>query len=361
MTFEEARAQFPVFERFAYLNAGTNGPLARGTVEAMKEWNQRDLEHGRGGKQYFEAVLALREQAREAFASLLEVGSESVALVSSTTNACNIVLAGLGLTAEDEIVTTDVEHFGLIGPVLASPAQVRVAKVRDASPEETPGLLLAQVTERTKLIAFSHVSWVTGNSMLPHELARLTDVRLLVDGAQTAGAIPTGAAELDYYTVSGQKWPCGPDSTGSLYVRDPDHLSVALPTYMSQSAYDVEATFTPKAGALRFDSVWWAPGTLAGLVAALEAAPEWRYERLAEMAMLCRRRLVDAGYEPVTAPDQAGLISVPVEGDAAEAAARLYDAGVVVRDLPGTGWLRVSCGWWTSEEDIERLLAALEA
>jgi selenocysteine lyase/cysteine desulfurase len=359
MTFEEARGQFPVFERFAYLNAGTNGPLPRATVEAIKEWNQRDLEDGRGGKEYFEAVLRLREQAREAFADLLEVGSESVALVSSTTNACNIVLAGLGLTAEDEIVTTDVEHFGLIGPVLASDAQVRVAKVRDASPEETPGLLLAQVTERTKLIAFSHVSWVTGNSMLPHELARLTDVPLLVDGAQTAGAIPTGAAELDYYTVSAQKWPCGPDSTGALHVRDPNHLRVALPTYMSQSAYDVEATFTPKAGAPRFDSVWWSPGALAGLVAALEAAPEWRYERLAEMATLCRQRLVDAGYEPVTAAGQAGLISFPVDGDAAETAARLYEAGVVARDLPGTGWLRVSCGWWTSEEDVERLLAAL--
>jgi L-cysteine/cystine lyase len=358
MTFEEARAQFPVFQRYAYLNAGTNGPLARATIDAITEWNERDLEQGRGGKEYFEAVVALRERAREALAGLLEVDSENVALVSSTTNACNLVLAGLGLTEDDEIVTTDVEHFGLIGPVLASPAQVRVAKVRNASPEETPGLLLEQVTERTKLIAFSHVSWVTGNSMLPHELARLTDVQLLVDGAQTAGAIRTGAAELDYYTVSAQKWPCGPDSTGALYVRDPDRLRVALPTYMSQSAYDLEESFTPKPGAHRFDSVWWSPGTLAGLVAALEGAPDWRYDRLAEMVARCRQRLLEAGYEPVTAPGQAGLISFPVEGDAAEAAARLYGAGVVVRDLPGTGWLRLSCGWWTSEEDVERLLAA---
>ena len=64
MTFEEARAQFPVFERLAYLNAGTNGPLARQTIAAIDEWNRRDLELGRGGKPYFEAVLDLREQAR---------------------------------------------------------------------------------------------------------------------------------------------------------------------------------------------------------------------------------------------------------------------------------------------------------
>ena len=106
MIFEEARAQFPVFERYAYLNAGTNGPLARATVEAMAEFNRRDLEHGRGGKAYFEQILALRERARQALAGVLDVVSENVALVSSTTNACNVVLAGLSLTAEDEIVTS---------------------------------------------------------------------------------------------------------------------------------------------------------------------------------------------------------------------------------------------------------------
>src|SRR3954471_20780684 len=299
MTFEEARAQFPVFERYAYLNAGTNGPLARTTVEAMAEFNRRDLEHGRGGKAYFEQILALRERARQALADVLDVVPENVALVSSTTNACNVVLAGLGLTDEDEIVTTDVEHFGLLGPVLASSAKVRVAQVRDAPPADAPRLICNEITGRTKLIAVSHVSWVTGNSLGPVELRRRTEVPILVDGAQSAGACRTEAGEFDFYTVSGQKWLCGPDSTGALHVRDPERLRVALPTYMSQSAYDLEATFTPKAGAHRFDSVWQAPGILAGLVAALETAPEWRYERAAEMAGNCRDRLIAAGYEPV--------------------------------------------------------------
>ena len=78
-----------------------------------------------------------------------------------------------------------------------------------------------------------------------------------------------------------------------------------------------------------------------------------------EAAAYCRARLAEEGYEIVTAPRQAGLISFAPRGDAAEAAARLYEAGVVVRDVPGTGWLRVSCGWWTSDEDVERLLGAL--
>jgi L-cysteine/cystine lyase len=362
VTFEEARAQFPVFERFAYLNAGTNGPLARPTVEAMAEWNRRDLEDGRGGKRYFEQVLALRERAREALADVLEVAPEHVALVSSTTNACNVVLAGLDLTGVDEIVTTDAEHFGLLGPLLASPARIRVARVRDAPAHEAPRLVAEQITSRTKLIALSHISWMTGNSLFPSELRRQTELPLLVDGAQSAGVCRTEAGELDFYTVSGQKWLCGPDSTGALYVRDPERLRVALPTYMSQAAYDVEASFTPKPGAQRFDSVWQAPGILAGLVAALASAPGWRHERTRELSAYCRSRLAGAGYADgiVTAPSQGGgLISFALGADAAAAAARLYETGVVVRDIPGTGWLRVSCGWWTSEDDVDRLLEAL--
>jgi len=359
MTFEEARAQFPVFERFAYLNAGTNGPLARETMDAIDEWNRRDLETGRGGKEYFEAVLSLREEARAALAGVLGVSGEAVALVSSTTNACNIVLAGLGLTADDEIVTTDVEHFGLIGPLLTSPAEVRVARVRDAAPTDAPRRLLEQVTNRTRLLAISHVSWMTGNSLRPEELRAETDVPILVDGAQSAGAIPLGAEPYDFYTVSAQKWLGGPDSTGALYVRDSERLRIAFPTYMSQTAYDVEETFTPKPGAHRFDSVWLAPGILAGLVAAIAAGPDWRFERVREMAALCRGRLAEAGFDLVTAPDQAGLVTFVSRGDAVETAAGLYESGIVVRDVPDTGWIRVSCGWWTSEDDIDRLLRAL--
>jgi len=58
---------------------------------------------------------------------------------------------------------------------------------------------------------------------------------------------------------------------------------------------------------------------------------------------------------------EATLVPFVAPGDPAEAALRLYDAGVIVRDLPATGWLRASCGWWNNEEDIERLITALRA
>jgi selenocysteine lyase/cysteine desulfurase len=137
MTFEEARAQFPVFERLAYLNAGTNGPLSSATGVAMLRQERSDVESGRGGQAYFERALELRDRVRAKLASAVGVPAELLSLSTSTTNGCNIVLAGLGLGPEDEVLTTDGEHFGLLGALAASPAQVRVANVRELPHEES--------------------------------------------------------------------------------------------------------------------------------------------------------------------------------------------------------------------------------
>ena len=61
----------------------------------------------------------------------------------------------------------------------------------------------------------------------------------------------------------------------------------------------------------------------------------------------------------MTEPGQATLVSWRVDGDASELAARAWERGVVIRDLPGLNWLRASCGYWTSTDDVERLVAAL--
>jgi L-cysteine/cystine lyase len=358
VTFEEARAQFPVLERFAYLNAGTNGPLARATVDAITAQEKMDLEHGRGGPEYFERAHALRSRVRARLAALVGVEKDNLALATSTTNGCNIVLAGLGLAPGDEIVTTDGEHFGLLGTLAASPATVRVAPVRELPPEEALEPLLAAVTPRTRLIALSHVCWMSGNCFPAGELKEATGLPVLVDGAQSVGAVPVEASRFDFYAFSCQKWLCGPDGMGGLAVAEPERLRVAAPSYMSQEGYEATGEFSPRAGAIRFDPGWSPPPALAGLAAALELAPEWRFERAAERAARCSALLAER-FEVVTAPGQSTLVSFRVEGDAAEGVRRLYDHGVIVRDVPGTGWIRVSCGWWTSDEDLDRLAAHL--
>ena len=76
------------------------------------------------------------------------------------------------------------------------------------------------------------------------------------------------------------------------------------------------------------------------------------------MAARCRE-LLSERFDVITARAQGTLVSFRVDGDSAELVARLYEHGVVVRDVPGRGWIRVSCGWWTSEEDLERLVSGL--
>ncbi len=358
MTIDEARGQFPVFERFAYLNAGTNGPLARATVDAMVGQAQADLETGRGGAAYFERIVELRERVRTKLAAVVGVAEENLSLSTSTTNGCNIVLAGLGLGPDDEVVTTDGEHFGLLGALATSPAQVRVAPVRELPSEQALEVLLAEVTPETRLLALSDVCWMSGNRLPVRELKEVTGLPLLVDGAQSAGAIPVEAGEVDYYAFSCQKWLCGPDGTGGLAVREPDTLAVAAPSYLSQDGYEPNGLFTPRAGAARFDSGWTPPPALAGLDAALDVAPEGRFERAAEMAARCRE-LVAERAEVVTAPGQATLVSFRAPGDSSELVLRLNEQRVVVRNIPATGWMRVSCGWWTTDDELERLVDAL--
>ena len=348
-TFEEARAAFPVLDHLAYLNAGTNGPLARATIEALLAEQLIDLTQGRGGEPYFSRTLAKRDEVRAKLARILGVEPAQVALTRSTTDGCNIVLAGLDLGPEDEIVTSDVEHFGLIGPLAASGARVV------AAPED--GILDA-VTDRTKLVAISHVSWVSGNSLDPGSIKAETGLPMLVDGAQTAGVIPVDASELDFYAVSCQKWLCGPDVTGALVVAKPEELPVGLPSYFAQTEHEPTGAFVPREGAERFDSGWIGAPSLAGHSAALDLAPDWRFDRVAEMAARCRDLLAER-FEVVTKPGQAGLVSFRPEADPTELVDALRERGVIVRELPGRNLVRVSCGWWTSEDDLERLLGGL--
>jgi L-cysteine/cystine lyase len=203
------------------------------------------------------------------------------------------------------------------------------------------------------------VLWTTGQVMPVHDLKRESGLPVLVDGAQSAGAVAVEVGELDYYTVSCQKWLCGPEPLGALYVRDPDALSVRIPSGFAQRSLERDGNFVPAEGAARFDSGWLATPSLAGLDAALKSAPAWRYERAAEIAELCRAKLSER--HEVIGDGSTTLVSFVAPGDPPADAARLYDAGVIVRDLPGTRWLRASCGWWTNEDDLDRLLAGLSS
>jgi L-cysteine/cystine lyase len=346
VNFEEARAQFPVLRRQSYLNAGSNGPLPRAAFDAAESWFVRDLMQGRSGMSYIEELLGLREKVRTGFAEVIGASAEQIALTDSTTRGCQIVIAGLGLTAGDEVVTTDEEHFGLLGPLHASGARVVVTSADEEA-------ILAAVTPRTRLIAVSHVLWTTGRKL---NIARLTEPGLpvLVDGAQAAGAIPPDLAGADFYTISAQKWLCAAEPTGALFVREPEQLPVAQPSYFAMTEHEPDGSYTARDGARRFDSGWISGPILSGLVASLACHPEWRYERAAEMAARCRE-LLEPLVEVVTPPGHSTLVSFRPPGDPGDLVRALDERGVIVRDIPGHGVVRASCGWWTNEDDLEHL------
>jgi selenocysteine lyase/cysteine desulfurase len=362
VTWVEARERFVVLDRYAYLNAGTNGPLARETIRATALLQSWEAVHGRAGKPYFDEMLERRERVRSLLAVQLGVPAEKVALTDSTTRAVHAALAAFGLGPGDEVVTTDSEHFGLLGPLAASGAALEIVPIRELAAADVRDAIAACVTPRTRLLALSAVGWLDGKVIPWAELREQTGVPVLVDGAQSVGAIAVDATSADFYTISAQKWLCGPDATGALYVRDPEAYMPRLVAYPAAASIDLRTgAWEAKPGAARFDTGFAPPSSLAGLEAALTDLPVGRFERARELAERCRTLLADAGHEVVTEAGQATLVSFRSPGDPLAMRLALYDLGVVVRELPGTDLLRASVGWWNDENDLDRLVEGLRS
>jgi L-cysteine/cystine lyase len=364
VNLDAIRAELPMLDRCAYLNSGTFGPLPRRAADAMAERGRRNLEEGRHGQAYFEEAVGARAALRRRVGRLLGADGEAIAVTSSTTDGCNIVVAGLRLAPGDEVVTTDVEHPGLLGALKAWRLDVRVARVSERRAADAASAFAEVVTARTRLIALSHVAWSTGQILPVHELTG-GETPVLVDGAQSVGAIPVDVRELgcDFYTVSGQKWLLGPDATGCLYVAPEwwERLELTFPSFLSWEYPGTPGTLEPWPDARRFEPLFTPTASVEGLLAAIDFAEEAgasRYERARATAERLRAALAER-FDVRTEPRQATLVSFVPNGPAPAVVERLAARGVVVRDLPGLGWVRASCGFWTSDDELDRLLAGL--
>ncbi len=364
MDLDAIRSELPVLSHIAYLNAGTFGPLPRCCAVAMRDEEARELANGRSGAAYWERTNELRQRAREGFGALIGSPADHIALTRSTTEGCAIAVESLGLGPGDEIVTTDAEHFGLLGPLAASGARLAVAEVVARPAADALEAIESKIGPRTRLIALSHLSWVTGHLLPVAELCG-RDIPVLVDGAQAAGSIAVDAAGIgcDFYTISGQKWPLGPDATGALYVapRVLESLRVPLPSHFGTTSREADGSFVPAPGARRFEPGAIPAPILAGLCESLAFASGLgpaRFEKALAMARHCGDAL-SRRVDVVTEPGHATLVSFRPRGEAAAVVQQLAERGVVVRDLPGLGWVRASIGFWTSEEDIDRLASGV--
>ena len=347
------RAQFPVLDRLAYLNAGTEGPVPRAAADAASARISSELSAGRCGRPYFEELMALAADLRARYAAALGCDFTSVALTGSTTDGVNTVIAGLDLRPGDEVLTTDEEHPGLLAPLAR--ARIRHGITVRVVPWEE---LAAAASSSTRLIACSHVSWVSGRVMDVPALAA-SGAPVLLDGAQGLGAIPVnvGALGCAFYAASGQKWLCGPEGSGCLFVAR-DHvedLLIPWPSYGSVARGSDPLELVPGEGATRFDhgfppgvrSAW----ALAALKVLETPGWEWVHDRGAELAAALAAGLEARGLE-VAPRGRSTLVSWRVEDPEAEVE-RLARSGVFVRSIPGRGLVRASVGAWSSVQDVE--------
>jgi L-cysteine/cystine lyase len=351
------RDQFPVLGALAYLNAGTDGPLPARAVQASAGELVRELHEGRA-MAHFERRSELSGELRGAYARALGADAADVALTTCTTEGIAQVIGGLDFSRGDEIVTSDEEHPGLLG-ALSVARELRSVDVRQVPLEE----VASAVGPRTRLVACSHVGWVSG-SFAPAALGQL-DVPVLLDGAQGVGAIPVDVRALgcDAYAGAGQKWLCGPDGTGMLYVSPGlrERVQVARRGYPNLADPNEGLDARLHEDGRRFDSLSLSAETIACALAAVQLLSSIGWDAVHERARTLAAHLAELLTErdiDVAPRGDSTLVSF-ANTDPEGARARLADAGVILRNIPGRPWLRASVGAWNDEDDLARLLGIL--
>ena len=352
---EELRAQFPVLERVAYLNAGTNGPVPRRAFEAAEAALREQLDQGRSSKQWFERQIERIDSLRERAAALLGAAQADVALTGSTTDGINAVLHAVDLGRGNEILSSDEEHPGVLG-TLATARDTRGVSVRVVPFAELPG----EVRPETRIVVTSHVSWATGRVMDTAPLGA-SGALVLLDGAQGLGAVPVDVRALgcDFYAASAQKWLCGPGGIGYLYAKPELVPSLPAPWSGYHAMEWSERALVPalQPDARRLTTGFPVPHHVEWSHASLDVLDEAGFERVHERGVGLAERLAgmlrNRGVE-VAPRGPSTLVSFEV-ADPEAFAEQAAEKSIVIRYLPGRPWARASVGAWNSEEELERL------
>jgi L-cysteine/cystine lyase len=353
------RAEFPVLRTRAYLNAGTDGPLPACAVQAAAQELEREAADGRT-MAHFERRSELNDALRSAYARALGADASDVALTTCTSDGMAQVIGGLTLQSGDEILTSDEEHPGLLG-ALGAARELHGVSIREVPLEQ----IAEALSPRTALVACSHVGWMSG-SLAPAELADI-EPPVLLDGAQGVGAVRVDVRALgcDAYAGAGQKWLCGPDGLGNLYVSAElrERLSVARRGYANLEDPSAGVDATLHDDARRFDTMSLSAEAVACGLAAIELLESvgWDVVHDASSTLAARlaEQLAEHGRE-VAPRDRTTLVSFASEDPEVEREL-LAERGVAVRNIPGRPWLRASVGAWNDENGLERLLGSLSA
>ncbi len=228
------RQQFPVFERnpgLVFLDSGASAQKPAVVIDGLAEFYRSDYANvHRGVYGLSQRSTDAFEAAREAVRAFLNAADErEIVFVRGATEAINLVSHAWGgkfLKAGDEIVISDLEHHSNLVPwqmaCERAGARLRVAPTDDTG-EFDLAAFEALLSPKTRMVAVTHVSNVTGTVMPVETITRLAHrhgALVLVDGCQAIPRMPVDVRAIgcDFYAFSGHK-VYGPSGIGVLYGR----------------------------------------------------------------------------------------------------------------------------------------------
>jgi selenocysteine lyase/cysteine desulfurase len=221
------RAEIPALDKTIYLNTGGYAPSPRRVTDASFAAYRHLQENGPDVLPVIGRVCEQVEETRRSLAALLGVTAEEIAFTRAVSEGINIVGWGLPFQSGDEVVITNQEHPSGRLPWY-NLRERRGIIVREVELTADVSLLLdridAQITPRTRLLAFSHVTPETGLRLPAKEIcdrAHARNVRVLFDAAQSVGQFPIDLHTIgaDFYATTGHKWLLGGSGIGALYIR----------------------------------------------------------------------------------------------------------------------------------------------
>jgi len=392
---ETIRRDFPILARtvhgkpLTYLDNGASAQKPRQVIERIAQAYGEDYSNVHRGLHFLStASTEAYEDARETVRRFLGARSaEEIVFTRSSTEALNLVASSLGqsIGEGDEIVLSIMEHHSNIVPWHflreRKGAVLRWGPVADDGAFDVADLE-ALLTERTKVIAITHMSNVLGTVVPIKEvaaIARERGIALVVDGSQAAVHLPVNVQDLgcDFYIFTGHKL-YGPTAIGVLYGRS-DRLA-ALPPYQGGGEMISEVTtdtVTYERPPHRFEAGTPPIVQAIGLGAALDYVDSIGRELIAgHEADLCdyahhRLSEIDGLTIYGTTPDKGAIVSFNLEGIHPHDVATILDhEGVAIRAGTHcaqpllarygiTATCRASFGLYNTREEIDVLHGAV--
>lgn len=371
-------------------NAATTYPKPPGVLEAVTRFM---LETGgnpaRSGHRMSVDASRVVYDARERIAELVGLGDPlKVAFTANCTTAVNCALRGL-LCPGDHVITTGIEHNAVMRPLRCLEQKgIDLAVVPcDAQGLVAPDDIASEIRANTRMVVMTHASNVLGCVEPIAEVGRICrelGVLLLVDAAQTLGAVPVhiGADCIDLLAFAGHKSLYGPQGIGGLVIGDHVDLSRMDPVICggtgSRSESEEQPDFLPdmlEAGTLNGPGI---AGLAAGIGFVLSTGVDViRRHEIALTDRLMQRIIGIPGvtvYGPTDLDRRVAVVSFNVGGlDPAVAAMQLDEQfGIMCRAglhcapaahrTAGTfprGSIRFGLSWFTSDEDVEGAVRAV--